>query len=148
MSLTLYQVVCSNGHTFQAANAPAAAYGELVMYGKQLALGPALLSAIGDPVFDEVSALVDAQPELRSQSERERSDRFQEIFGIACDPAPDGSQFQIGFPACPSCGTRKHRTWSPVGSYSGPVLPITHVAWKALSDAQKVARLRAALRLP
>lgn len=140
-----FKVTCANRHQFEAVGTGAGSYGEFVMYGAAIKAGPAYLFALEDPVYREVSALIDELPETRGRSELQRADLLQEVFGVACDPAPDGSRYKIGFPPCPTCGTHKLDTWSVLDAYNGPVLPVTHQAWNAASKAQKTAWLKDAL---
>jgi hypothetical protein len=140
----LYAIRCANGHDFEAADPGPGTYGDFVMYGDSLAEGPAYLEALQDPVFAEVRTLLRQLPGVAAKSDTEQADLVQAIFGVACDPAPNGSTYRIGFPPCPSCGTRKFKTWSFARKYDGALLPVTHRAWSSASRDQKLALLRAA----
>jgi hypothetical protein len=123
-------------------------YGEFIMYGDRIDMGPAFLNAREDPVYDEVTQLLLQLPDVRTKSELARADLLQAVFGVACDPAPNGSRYKIGFPPCPACGTHALDTWSFAAAYIGPLLPITHGAWTAATRAEKLGWLRAARVTP
>lgn len=140
----LYAIRCANGHEFEAADPGPGTYGDFVMYGDNIAAGPAYLVAIDDPVFAEVRKLLLELPGVAAMSDMERADLVQAIFGVACDPAPNRSSYRIGFPPCPSCGTRHFKTWAFARKYEGPLLSITHKTWNSASRDQKLAWLHAA----
>ncbi|MET0391282.1 MAG: hypothetical protein ABW321_35240 [Polyangiales bacterium] len=144
MRLVTYRVVCARDHAFDAATPPRGSYGEFVMYGEH-SPAPALLSAVEDPVYREVSALLREIPEVRGKSDIERCRLLKAVFGVACDPAPDGSRFRIGLPPCPTCGTRSTKSSVPMTAYAGDVLHITHAAWSSATKAQKLVRLKSAV---
>jgi hypothetical protein len=144
MGLLKYKVVCSREHEFEAVTAARGSYGDFVMYGEH-ASEPALLSGFDDPVYREVSALLRELPEVRKKTDLERCRLLKGVFGVACDPAPDGTRFRIGFPPCPKCGTRSTKSSAPVNTYSGGVLYVTHTAWSGATKAQKLAWLNTAV---
>lgn len=82
------------------------------MYGDDVSAGPAPLDALDNPAFAEVASILRHLPELDALDDNKRAGLLHEIFGVACDPAPNGSRWRIGFPPCPACGTRKVATWS------------------------------------
>lgn len=145
MSLVTFKILCSQGHEFQAVGPSKGEYGDFVMYGEH-GDEPTLLSALDDAAYEEVAELLRAHffPN-DGEAGRQLADAIQRIFGVACDPAPDGTRLKIGFRPCPSCGTRKLTSWSPTAPYTGDVLQLTHDAWDAATAAQKLAWLTTAV---
>jgi hypothetical protein len=140
MSLITFRYVCVRGHSFEAADA-SGEYGEFVMRGEH-SPEPALLRALEDPVYLEVDALLQRSGAMRGKTDLQQADLLQAVFGVACDPAPDGTHFKIGRKApCPVCATHEMQSWEPAGPYAGPVLPVTHKIWNALTEAEKLATL-------
>jgi hypothetical protein len=145
MSLSLFKYVCARGHTFEAADA-SGEYGEFVMRGERSA-EPALLRALEDSAYREVDALLQQSGALRGKSDLEQAELLQAVFGVACDPAPDGTRPKLNRQApCPVCGTRQMASWEPSGPYTGSSFAITHAAWDALTKAQKLVQLEAAVK--
>ncbi|WP_146429291.1 hypothetical protein [Blastopirellula retiformator] len=76
------------------------------------------------------------------RSDLERSDLLQLVFGVACDPAADGTRLQIGrMPRCPWCDAAKIENWEatePPRMVEVDIRHVTHVAWRRLTDLEKV----------
>lgn len=144
MSLVIFKIKCSHGHEFEAVGPSKGEYGDFVMYGEH-GDEPTLLNGLDDPAYEEVTVLVRRLPESQGRSTQEIAETIQSIFGVACDPAPDGTRLKVGFRPCPNCGTRKLESWSPVGAYTGDLLQLTHGAWDAATEAQKLAWLSTAI---
>src|SRR5688572_12013832 len=131
MSLVVFKFICAKcGQEFEAPET-AGAYGEFVMRG-EFALEPALLLAPEDPVYMEVDGILAAMGAYRNKSEAQIADLLQEMFGVACDPAPDGTLLRIGRRSpCPTCGSRNMASWEPTHpprAYAGAVVAVTHQA--------------------
>ena len=90
------------GIKYKAATIPEMTYGDLILRtntGKKR-----YTSLLNPKEFDEVANIVDADPQMALLSEHDRADIFQNIFGVACDPASDGSIYNIRQdPICPQC---------------------------------------------
>lgn len=147
MNLVLFNYVCANcGHDFQAPDT-AGGYGEFVLRS-EISDVPAYVAAFEDSVFGEVSELLRSIQAYRGLDDSTAADLFQRVFGAACDPAPDGTTWDLTrFPACPACGSREMRSWDAAGCrYNGPELAISHDGWNALDRAGKEDLLRAAVK--
>lgn len=144
MTLVTHRFTCRNGHKFEAA-ATSGGYGEFLVRGG-LEPTPGLLLAYDDAVFSEIDRILDTVGAYAGKSDQERSELLWRVFGVGCDPAPDGTELEINRLApCPVCGTRVMESWAPVAAYSGPSFTITHNAWSRLSDRQKQAMVASAL---
>lgn len=144
MTLARIRYTCENGHIFDAAGS-GGAYGILVARGAE-SNEPGIVELIGNPVYQEVRQALDKMGAYIGLSQNGRSDLLQAVFGVACDPAPDGSRLSLGRkPACPHCGTRKHSSWTHVGRYTEAAFLVTHNEWKGLSSEVRQERLRAAM---
>jgi hypothetical protein len=106
------------------------------------------VSLINDPVYEELSAMLKAMPELRHKTEMEQADILQEVFGLTCDVDEDGSEFKLGAPRkCPECGSREMVAWDVAAEPKIQDVPeITHNRWKSLGGAEKLDRVRARLK--
>ncbi len=136
MSLTVFKFVCANGHAFEAPDA-SGEYGEFVMRSEKSS-APALLEAVGNAAYAEVDGMLRQLGAYRGRTEFQQADSLQAVFGIACDPAPDGTRLRIGRrPLCSVCGTREMASWEPVRPYEGPYIRVTHEQWEALSEPEK-----------
>lgn len=138
MSLVTFRFVCAEGHAFEAPDV-SGEYGEFVMRGER-SPEPAYLQAAGDAAYSEVREILRELGAFRGLSDSRQAGLLQAVFGVACDPAPDGTRFEIGRRApCPVCGTRKMKSWQPVGPYTGVSHPVTHERWQRLSRTDKKA---------
>ncbi len=147
MSLATFNFVCTRGHVFEAPDVTGD-YGEFVLRGEESPV-PARLQAVGNAPYTEVRKILRDLGAFRGKTDHQQANLLQAIFGIACDPAPDGTRLTLGRRApCPVCGTRKMASWEVVGPYNGPSLPITHEKWNALSETEKTARVAEAVGLP
>lgn len=143
MSLALFKYVCVRGHEFEAPDA-SGEYGEFVVRGEN-SPEPGVLQALADPVYSEVDDLLREIGAYRGKTEGQQADLLQSTFGVACDPAPDGTVLQIGRKApCPVCGTREMASWEPVGMYAGSSFAVTHAQWLGLDRPQKRALIATA----
>ena len=144
MSLTVFRFVCERGHEFEAPDA-SGTYGEFVMRGEK-STEPGLFQAVENSAYAEVEALLYELGAFRGLAETQQLDLLQDLFGVACDPAPDGTRFRIGRKApCPVCGTREMSSWEPVGPYCGSFHRVTQSEWSLLSKQEKMALLAGSL---
>jgi hypothetical protein len=143
MNLSIFKFVCENGHTFESPST--VEYGAFVLRG-ETSNEPFLLSAIEDPAYSEVDQILRKLGAYVGKADFEQADILQRIFGIACDPAFDGSRLTVGRKApCPTCGTRRMYSWEPVGAVSTTALTVTHRHWNSLDSSQREELVRNAL---
>lgn len=123
-------------------------------YGRRLGRTPdpqglALVDCFSDMVFQEVGDLVDKFLEPLGKEEWKRAQCFDSVFGIACDPAPSGYQYDFtGKISCPICGS-SNVSYGPDDPPQVEMLdlaPVTHNAWQQLSETEKRERIREALQ--
>lgn len=101
-----------------------------------------------DGVFNEVWGIVKGLLSGSQLAEIERSERFSAVFGAICDPASDGSEFDMtGRPFCPACGERNisFGPTQPPAFRSADIPDVSHRAWDRLSDEEKRKRVEALL---
>ena len=138
MKSLLYTYKCKKcGTAFKAPTSDS--YGEFVMRSEHGEL--VYLSAIESEVYLAVGKMIDDNPKLKSLDEMDRATILQEIFGIACDLASDGTRYQItNPPICPNCQSNKMASWTPTYPpelVNEPVKSATHVSWNKLTDKEK-----------
>ncbi len=121
------------------------AYGDFMMRSKGSG-APAILHTLGNGVYAEVDQLLQSI----GAYEDHKSDRveiLQRVFGVACDLAEDGTEFEMNaMPACPVCHSRKMAAWD---TSTGAPLPqdrtvpvVMHHRWEQLDQAAKRNLLR------
>ncbi|MEN8241215.1 MAG: hypothetical protein ABFS17_04800 [Chloroflexota bacterium] len=102
--------------------------------------------AINDPVFKEVSKLVDS---ILPEESRKRIGCLHTVLESACDPAPSGERYQfLGKKGCSKCGSKnvKHNRLDP--PIEKIYLPfVTHSEWDNLSQEEKQQRITKQLGL-
>lgn len=136
MTLILYKFTCRNGHEFEAAES-SGDYGVFVGRGTE-SQEPCVVQALSDPVYAEVDWMLRSIGAYDGRSENEQIDLLQSVFGVACDPAPDGTVLVLSRkPSCPSCGTREMASWEPTRLYSGPTHQVTHQQWEQRTTSEK-----------
>lgn len=102
--------------------------------GKHLAA----VDTFADPVFDEVRLLVNQL--VPGQPWQRVVPCFEKVFSSVCDPAPDGTQFQLGAPPiCPRCGSQGVNVVDgvPLTSENVDCPNVTHAAWEQMSGHQR-----------
>ncbi len=123
-------------------------------YGRKLGrtLDPfelGFLDTFNDPVFDEVAEIVDGFLKPLNKDDRQRSDCFDLVFGITCDPSPSGYQYSFsGKFWCPSCNSN-NISWGeedPRKVEKIDLYPIIHSAWHKLNGKEKRELIREALK--
>lgn len=140
MKLELYRNVCGRcGEDFLSYALPSHAYGPtLFATGRDEV---AVSFPDRDPVWSEVSALVDATTAAVGLTESEKAEVFEDAFAHTVDPAPSGVTFSPwGKIPCPRCAAIQR-------SYFGPSDPprfvelqpadVTHKRWSRLPSAAK-----------
>lgn len=138
----LFNYICvQQGHHYDAPAIPDFSYGEFVMRSKSGRYS-VYLNALADPVFDEVAGIVKASQLAGNLSDLQITDVQQKAFGIACDPSPDGSPFQIGKPPqCPICGSNPSESSIAMPEVMVDLPVPTHDDWNRLSEREKVERV-------
>ena len=72
----------------------------------------AVLNAMDDRVYDEVESILESLESTVGLNDNQKADLLLRVFGEACDPAADGSNYLIAVkPQCPQCGSREHLSW-------------------------------------
>ncbi|MCY1279422.1 hypothetical protein D9M69_383140 [compost metagenome] len=145
MKMQLIKFKCAKcGSQFKAPDLSFYSYGEFLLRS----IGNAdevYLNAMEDRVYQEVNALLKVNPRVSERKPNALAEVLRKAFGmIACDPDYAGQPFQIGaFPKCTSCGAQEMDCWEATepAEFVERNLPLaTHVAWAALSDADKEER--------
>lgn len=132
--------LCPNGHSFRYLTLGDMHYGTLFARTQG---HTALVETFGDPVFDEVFALVE---ELApSLDEDARVTAGHEAFEYACDPDPDGRRYTLGGLPCTRCGAEAVQWGRTDGSAPEPP-PVTHTTWLASDAATRREIVERALR--
>ena len=140
MTMALFRFRCCNGHFFDAPDVEG--YGEFVARGERSNV-PGWLQAMKDPVYLETKVLLEQLGAFGGLDERRQSRLLRSVFGITCDPAPDGSRPMVGRrQACPKCGTQQMSSWEPIAVYHGDFFVCTHSEWNGLSPSDKILRIK------
>jgi hypothetical protein len=148
MSALTYQYTCDNcGNQFNAPGVAELSYGMFVMRSDKSDYA-VLLSAISDSAFSETMEMVQEYPDIIKLNDREKSKIVQKVFGLICDQAPDGGKLIIGIhPKCPSCGSRKMKSWKQIHpAQIWPLPSVEHKKWDTKSDSEKLAAIDSAIR--
>lgn len=135
---------CSN--QFESIEIPDFVYGERLLRtvdGRDVVI----VSCLEDPVFSEVGQMVD---ELLQNflSEQERAQKFDEVFGTACDSLGGKPIDATKRPVCPKCGSEDILRFD----YDPPktaeiLLPVvTHESWLQMGESEKKETLRSRIR--
>jgi hypothetical protein len=145
MKLQKFTYQCELGHEFYALEVPAGAYGEFLLRD-QAGVHMAYLNALDDPTYKEVDNILAKQPTLTQVVPVKRANILRRIYGAAaCDPPPDGGDFQIGrHPQCPVCHSAVMRSWKesePIEFIDADIPSVTHAVWQSLSAEQRIARV-------
>jgi hypothetical protein len=148
MRLHLFIYKCQScGREFKEPELPDGTYGVFLVRSESGERG--LLRAIERPEFEEVDNLLANHPRLASIDRSQRADVLHRVFGVACDPAPDGTCYAVNRdPVCPNCHGARMISWEatePPEYVFEDVAEVTHNAWHSLNDADKRNSLEAAL---
>ena len=149
MNAVTFTFCCADcGCHFDAPEVPEFAYGQFVLRTEASDYA-AFLDALGDSAFLESYELVKLSHRTTAMNDRQRGDLQQRIFGVICDPAPNGQTLVIGLaPRCPSCGCRKMASWeqkTPVQPWCMPL--VEHNRWTAMTQQQKADCVDQAIRM-
>lgn len=146
--LMVLECKCTDcGQPFETVALSELVYGPLLLRsasGQHLAM----LEPIEDKVFSEVSNLVKSL--LPHVTDRMRSsDCLHDVFGMACDHAPDGSVFVLAGPICPVCQSRNvwHRDVHPPQWRVLELPHPTHRQWQTLGAEERRQLIANALRI-
>jgi DNA-directed RNA polymerase subunit RPC12/RpoP len=148
MNTVTYTFQCANcSRQFNAHEVSDFAYGQFVLRAEKSDY-EAFLDAPNDPAFLESYAILEAHQVAAEMSAEQKGELQQRIFGVVCDPTPDGQQLEIGLPPkCPSCGSRKMANWQQVIPVQAWTLPlVSHERWTAMTERQKVELVVGRLR--
>ena len=135
---------CPLGHPF-----PWYSLGDMA-YGYMLARTPnatALVRAIEDPVFEQVSTIVkDLEPDMDPS---DRAELVWRAFGAACDPDEHGAPFVLGAIPCPTCGREAADYRLPADAPMEPAPAVVeHRRWLATDVDSRRELVVRALRGP
>jgi hypothetical protein len=140
MHLQLFRYGCPEcGDSFELPEVPDGSYGVFLMRSEG---GHTIsLNAVETPEYLEVGDLLKAHPKLTVLDDFRIADLLQKLFGIACDLAPDGTQYQINRdPICPVCGSKAGKSWEsvePPQYVRDELSRATHRLWNGLSAQGK-----------
>jgi hypothetical protein len=147
LPLALYRCT-TNGHEFKEPIV-AGGYGILQMWSSTPGR-TAIEEAATDPVFDEVLEILRTIPEYAALDDGRRLEAFDAVFGVSCDPDPDGMPYRLNaHPCCPQCGSCKTKFVCIIEppEYVEAAIPYaTHREWFSMTRAERRERLRVALQ--
>lgn len=110
-----------------------APYGEFLLHARNDDL--ALWNTAGDSTFDKCFHLIDNLFPA-DVSETKKIGAYHAILGTFCDPAPDGSIFQIR-PYCPYCDDNDVYPVNYISTKRVSIPEVTHHQWDSLTDEEK-----------
>jgi hypothetical protein len=146
-NLEVFNAHClTNGHNFEAYDLPSFLYGERIIRssnGEEMGL----VICYEDPVFKEVKEILDSMFG-DSVEEAKQINRFNVVFGLACDPL-NGKELDaaVGI-VCPVCKSTDTRFWE----YEPPqhkkfLLPlIQHQQWLSMNIEERKKLIRDRLK--
>lgn len=148
MRLQVYRYKCGScGEWYEGLELGDFAYGEFLMRSSSGEIR--FLEAINDPVFQEVSEILEKTPRLSACDESRRAEVLHAVFGVACDPDSKGILFHVGAsPHCTSCGQLDVSEWEgtdPPRFVEVDVTNASHEHWATLSDIEKESLVQEAL---
>jgi hypothetical protein len=113
-------------------------YGEFLLRSDHGEL--AYLNAIEDDVFNKVGDFLEQDPSYKG-NERDVMKVLHNNFGLTCDPAKDGSLFQItNNPKCPECHNvsySSHGETNPPEIVDIDVKQVTHHNWQKITPERQ-----------
>lgn len=92
------------------------------------------------PVFEEVARLLEEALRCEITSTLDKAEMFDRFFGSICDPAKDGSLFDMsGRRFCPTCGKRitEYGPTVPPEYFIEPVQEVMHSTWDRMPQSKK-----------
>ncbi len=148
MKLHLFYYDCKScGYSSKSPELFGNPYGEFLLKTNTGKI--AYLNAIDSNVFKEVSDLLKNNIKTSRLSDSKRAKILHRIFYIACDPASDGSVFNIfQKPDCEQCGQNNIGHWGatePPELINLNVENIKHQKWTACNKIDKELLLDEAL---
>lgn len=145
MKLQLYIYQCAHcGNKFKVPELLGEPYGEFILRSANGEMR--YLFAIESKEFLEVGNIVDELLSDNTISELGKAQVLHQIFGIACDPAPDKSEFKIcGDPVCPSCQSNNMYSWEPAFSSEVDDENVYQFPWNKFDYSKKKILIREAV---
>ena len=139
MNMTIWKYQCDKcSKWFKAVELPGEiCYGIFLARNKKGSMR--ILYALEDPVYQEVSEIIETDEIAHCMDDMEKSDILQAAFEVACDNDDDGSPFQLNvFPTCPYCGSLKIKHYtSTEGFIEHDLESLTHEKWNTMTIAQR-----------
>lgn len=145
-NLTVFEARClPNNHQFEAYDFSDFEYGERIIRtrdGKDFAL-----MTMEDETVSEVGNLL-AEIYGNRLDEMERARRFNEIFGVACDPLKEKELDASIRIICPICGSSNvtYRQSNPIRTKKFLIPVITHETWSHRAAEDRRPLIEEALR--
>jgi hypothetical protein len=145
-NLTVFEARClPNNHQFEAYDFSDFEYGERIIRttdGQNFALMP-----MEDETVPEVSKIL-AEIYAGRLDEMERASRFNEIFGVACEPLEEKELDASIRVICPICGSSNvsYRQSNPIRTKNMLIPVITHEMWSRSAGEDKRRLIEEALR--
>ncbi len=136
-NLTVFEARClPNNHQFEAYDFSDFEYGERIIRttdGQNFAL-----MTLEDEIAPEVSKIL-AELYAGRLDEMERASRFNEVFGVACDPLGGKNLDASTRIICPICGSSNvsYRPSKPIRTRHFLIQVITHEAWSRQTAKDK-----------
>jgi hypothetical protein len=142
------EFTCGECRTILRAPVPVVAdYGTLT-YRSEGRGTLAIVNALEDPTFDEISHLTEQLQEVAAATARERGAAIQWVFGATADYDIDGSRFGVDFPPrCPNCESNNVVDFTVIEppEFVDVELPLlSHDHWSGLDEPDKMTDVRQA----
>lgn len=140
MTAAAYTFTCTGcDRKFEAPGMSDFCYGYLLLRSEESEY-TALLSIFEDPLFSECEPMVLSHHMVKSLGKSQQADVVFKIYGLICDPTPDGHPLNVDvLPKCSSCNSSKNLSWRPSEpGRSWPLPSVTCEKWNALSQGEKV----------
>jgi hypothetical protein len=149
MKLQLFRNQCGRcGTTYTTYSLPADSYGPILFATP--AGEVTLVSPDEDPVWDEVSRLVDEAVSHSGLNTSEKADVFDRALSRTLDRGQDGECFSAwGNTPCPRCLSKKLSYFAPMEPPQFKEVELKtpgHEAWMALEPEAKKAAIASAIR--
>ena len=148
MKLQIFIYECARcGHRVEALSVPGGGYGIFLLRTRSSG-ELAYLDAFADAVFSEAESILLEAPTFANKDSFERARLLHALFGLTCDRAASGEQYQVAaHPWCPKCGSSE-MNWAasePPRLEEVNLAPVSHDYWSSLPSAAKRALLNTAL---
>jgi hypothetical protein len=143
VKLSRWHYECGHcGQDYELPNADLSfTYGLLIARSRGAEV--ALFDSFADPCFDEIRALVDGDPRVRSLTADQRIRLLHQVLSITFDPDRFGEPFVLTeSPGCPRCGSSSVASFAETDvTISQDMAQLTHTWWEALTRTEKNARV-------